>query len=863
MKFFESRKKVFRLFAAGCLIFSAVSSFAAKKPYQDPKQPIENRVADLLKRMTIDEKIAQIRHLHSSDLFNEQELDMQKLEKSSGGLCWGFVEGFPLTGANCQKNMRQIQKYMVEKTRLGIPIFTVAESLHGSVHEGSVIYPQNVALGSTFNTDLAYQKAAAITEDLHAQGMHQVLAPCIDVVRDLRWGRVEESFGEDPLLCGLFGIAEVKGYMDHGISPMLKHYGPHGNPLSGLNLASVECGVRDLHEIYLKPFEMVIKNVPVLAVMSTYNSWNHVPNSASHYLLTEVLRNQYGFKGYVYSDWGAIEMLRMFHYTALDKKEAAYQALTAGLDVEASSNCYPYIKDLIAEGRMEESVLDQAVARVLYAKFKMGLFEDPYGDFYAHCKMKDEKGVKLSKAIADESSVLLKNENNLLPLSASKYKKIAVIGPNADQIQFGDYTWTRSNKDGITPLQGIRELVGDKAEIRYAKGCDLVSLNSEGIAEAVAVAQESDVAIVFCGSASAALARDYKSSTCGEGFDLNDLNLTGVQSQLIRQVYETGTPVVLVLVTGKPFAISWEKENIPAILVQWYAGERCGESVADILFGEVSPSGRLPFSFPKSTGHLPVYYNYLPSDKGYYKSPGSYTSPGRDYVFDSPKALWPFGHGLTYTSFVYKDMEVDKERYDLGDTIRVSVNVKNIGKREGKEVVQLYVRDKVSSVVTPIKQLRNFKKVTIAPGETQQVDLKVAVDDLYIVDETNRRVVEAGEFELQVGSSSDNILQTKTVIVGDFKPSTINKVKKKAIKSSRQMNVAGEVRDVQATLVDNVEIYAKSSGECLGKTDSRGRFSIRTGNLEILAFKKPGYQTLEIEVHNQEIINVRLNNGEN
>lgn len=861
MKLFESRKKVLWLLLAGCLSLSSVSSFAGKKPYQDKNQPIENRVDDLLKRMTLDEKIAQIRHLHSSNLFNGQELDLKKLESSSNGLCWGFVEGFPLTGLNCRKNMRMIQQYMVEQTRLGIPIFTVAESLHGSVHEGSVIYPQNVAVGSTFNPELAYRKASATTEDLHAQGMHQVLAPCIDVVRDLRWGRVEESFGEDPYLCGLFGIAEVKGYLNHGISPMLKHYGPHGNPLSGLNLASVECGMRDLHEIYLKPFEMVLKEAPVLAVMSTYNSWNHVPNSASHYLLTEVLRNQFGFKGYVYSDWGAIEMLRTLHHTALDRKEAALQAISAGLDVEASSNCYPYIKDLIAEGRLDEQTLDRAVARVLYAKFKMGLFEDPYGDSYRDCKMKNAESVKLSKEIADESSVLLKNENNLLPLSVSRYKRIAVIGPNAEQVQFGDYTWSRNNKDGITPLQGIRELVGDKADVRYAKGCDLVSLNTDGIKEAVDAARASDVAIVFCGSASAALARDYKSSTCGEGFDLNDLNLTGVQSQLVREVYKTGTPVVLVLVTGKPFAISWEKENIPAILVQWYAGERCGESVADILFGKVSPSGRLPFSFPRSTGHLPVYYNYLPSDKGFYRNPGSYDSPGRDYVFDSPQALWSFGHGLTYTSFVYRNMHVDKEKYQLGDTISVSVDVENIGERDGKEVVQLYVRDLVSSVVTPVKQLRDFKKVEIAAGETKQVTLAVAVDDLYIVDEQNRRVVEAGEFEIQVGAASDNILQSKTVIVGDFCPSPINVVQKETIKSSREIPVAGEVRDVQATLVNDVEIFAKSTGERLGLTDAHGRFAFVAGNHEVLVFKKPGYQTLEIEVNNQPIINARVNYG--
>ncbi|MCP9612778.1 glycoside hydrolase family 3 C-terminal domain-containing protein [Coprobacter tertius] len=856
------KESISRLLLCGCLFLTGISVFAQEPPYKQSQLPIQERVDDLLKRMTLEEKIAQIRHIHSWNIFDGQTLDIEKLKSFSKGWGWGFVEGFPLTGANCRKNMQAIQKFMVEETRLGIPIFTVAESLHGSVHEGSVIYPQNVALGSTFNPELAYRKAAMITKDLHAQGMHQVLAPCIDVVRDLRWGRVEESYGEDPFLCGLFGIAEVEGYLDNGISPMLKHYGPHGNPLSGLNLASVECGLRDLHEVYLKPFEMVIKNTPVLAVMSTYNSWNRIPNSASEYLLTEVLRNQFGFKGYVYSDWGAIEMLKTFHHTARNGEEAALQAFSAGLDVEASSNCYPLLANLIKKGKLDEDILNESVRRVLYVKFKMGLFEDPYGEQYIQSKMHPKEGILLSKKIADESVVLLKNENNILPLDAEKLKSIAVIGPNADQVQFGDYTWSRNNKDGVTPLAGIRQLLEDKVSIHYEKGCDLVSLNTGGIKNAVEAARKSDVAIIFCGSASAALARDYKSSTCGEGFDLNDLSLTGVQHRLIKEVYATGTPVVLVLVTGKPFVISWEKDHIPAILTQWYAGEQAGNSIADILFGKVSPSGRLTFSFPRSTGHLPVYYNYLPSDKGFYKNPGSYESPGRDYVFSSPDPLFAFGHGLTYTSFVYNSLVTDKEHYNLSDTIYIKAGIKNIGKRQGREVVQLYVRDKVSTVVTPVKQLRDFKKVTVMPGNTQTVGLKVAVKDLYIVDNENKRVVEPGEFELQIGAASDNILQRKTIAVGDFEY-TASEATANTVKSSKNIIIRGEIRDVQATLIDNVRIYANSSGKLLGKSDEKGRYKVEAGNHEILTFKKKGYQNIEVPVDNLEVINVRVNYGEN
>ena len=641
-------------------------------PYQQAGLPVSQRVDDLMKRMTLEEKIAQIRHLHSWDIFNEQTLDKEKLTAVVGETGYGFVEGFPLTGENCRSSMREIQEYMLTRTRLGIPAFTVAESLHGSAHEGSTIFPQNIALGSTFNPALAYRRACMTADDLHAQGMRQVLAPCIDVVRDLRWGRVEESYGEDPYLCGIFAQSEVKGYLDSGISPMLKHYGPHGNPLGGLNLASVDCGLYDLHAVYLKPFEMVLRHLPVYAVMSTYNSWNRIPNSASRYLLTDILRDRWGFKGYVYSDWGAIEMLETFHHTAANKAEAAIQALTAGLDVEASSECYPELFRLVKEGKLDKSYIDTAVRRVLTAKFECGLFEDPYGDKHAASGgMHSLRSVELSRQIAEESIVLLKNENNLLPLDMNKLTSIAVLGPNADQVQFGDYTWSRDNKDGITPLQGIKALVGEKIKINHAVGCSMMSRDTTGIGEAVEATLKSDVAVIFCGCSSASLARDYTRTNCGEGFDLSDLSLTGAQSDLIQAVYATGKPVILVLVSGKPFAISWEKEHIPAIVAQWYGGEQEGYAIADVLFGKVNPSGHLTYSFPQSAGHLPVYYNHLPSDKGFYKRPGSYEQSGRDYVFSSPEPLWAFGHGLSYTTFSFDKMECDKNIYASGDTIEV------------------------------------------------------------------------------------------------------------------------------------------------------------------------------------------------
>lgn len=417
----------------------------------------------------------------------------------------------------------------------------------------------------------------------------------------------------------------------------------------------MECSVRDLFDIYLKPFEEILGKTHVMAVMSSYNAWDRTPNSASRFMLTDILRNKYGFRGYVYSDWGVIDMLKTFHKTASDDFEAASQVLVAGLDVEASSRCYAILPDEIRQGKFDVENIDRAVRRVLRAKFELGLFEDPYQERAAfRLPLRAKESVLLAKQIADESTVLLKNEKDFLPLDINKLKSIAVIGPNADHVQFGDYTWSKKKEDGVTPLQGICRLLENKVKVNYAKGCSVASLDTTGIAGAVETARRSDIAIVFVGSSSTTFVRHSPlTSTSGEGLDLHDITLTGAQEQLIKAVYAVGKPVVVVLVAGKPFAVPWVKKHIPAVLAQWYAGEQEGYSIADILFGRVNPSGRLTFSFPQSTGHLPAYYNYLPTDRGYYKAPGSYENPGRDYVFSSPESLWAFGHGLSYTTFDY------------------------------------------------------------------------------------------------------------------------------------------------------------------------------------------------------------------
>ncbi len=831
--------------------------------YKDRNCTVEKRIDDLMGRMTLEEKIGQISHLHSWNVFDGKTLNMNKLAAKCGDVGFGFFEGFPLTADQVRSSFREIQTYQMEKTRLGIPAFPVAESLHGVVHEGATIYPQNVAMGSTFNPSLAYLKTRHISGELNTMGVKQVLAPCIDVVRDLRWGRVEESFGEDPFLCSRMAVAEVSGYLDNGISPMLKHYGPHGNPLGGINLASVECSLPDLFDVYLKPFEAVIAETGIMAVMSSYNSWNRIPNSASYFMMTEVLRDRFGFRGYVYSDWGSIDMLKFFHRTAADDFDAARQALGAGLDVEASSSCYPVLAEEIRKGNFDVRILDTAVRRVLRAKFELGLFDDPYLEGASFkLPLRAEESVAVSRMIADESTVLLKNEG-LLPLDARKLKSVAVIGPNADNVQFGDYTWSKSNDDGVTPLQGIRSLLGNRVQVNYAAGCSLASLDESGIPEAVEAARKSDVAIIFVGSSSTAFVRNsVKPSTSGEGIDLHDITLTGAQEKLIKAVHAAGKPVVVVLVAGKPFAIPWVKENVPAVVAQWYAGEQAGNSIADILFGNVNPSGKLSFSFPQSTGHLPVYYNHLPSDKGYYKEPGSYEKPGRDYVFSSPDPLWAFGHGLSYTSFEYLDASADKQVYAPYDTIKVAVSVKNTGKVKGKEVVQVYVRDLVSSIVTPVKQLKGFCKVELAPGEVREVSVSIPMTELYLTKDNGDRFLEPGEFELQVGTASDNISHYIRVSSGIQTASAANTDRKEErdLTGGKIIEIKGEVRDVQATPISGVRVSVPGGGE-FAKTDKDGRYKILANSKGTLTFYKKGFISKTVEVSGQKTISIMLERG--
>lgn len=755
------------------LIAVAIVLPVQSQVYKDSNAPIEKRVNDLLKRMTLEEKVEQMCMTGIRDF-----------DKTSAvyGVCESPFVGLEQVAALSAK----AKKHARENTRLGIPPIQIAECLHGVLAYGATIFPQAIAQGSTWNPELIEEMAAAIAAEASAAGVDQALSPLFDLIRDARYGRNEECYAEDPYLVGIMGSAFVRGMQGapeqtkNGIPAgklmcTAKHFAGYSVPWAGINLAPASLGERELRTLHLTPFEMVVKDANVYSVMPSYNEVDGIPAHANDFLLNQVLRKEWGFEGYVFSDYGSVSHLYNFHHIAKDKQEAARQAVSAGVDLEAARpHIYPVLVELVKEGKLSEELIDKAVRRILTVKFKAGLFEKAYAEPKNVSKIiHTPEHISLAQQIAEESIVLLKNENDLLPFDKKTLKSLAVIGPNADQVQYGDYSYTRDNKSGITVLQGIKQLVGNQIKINYAKGCGITDLSKDGFVEAVKAAQESDAVVVVLGETSVILSglgwgkgpgedESQDPFTTGEGYDLSDINPIGVQRDLLKALKETGKPIVLVLVHGRPWSITWEKENLPAILEAWYPGEQGGKAIANILFGEVNPSGRLNATFPQSVGHIPVFYDYKPSAKGINKEPGTPEKPGRDYVFSSPDPLFPFGFGLSFTTFEYSDMQVSKKEFGQED-IRVSVKVTNTGNRKGKEVVQFYINDLISTVTTPVMSLKRFEKVELNPGESKQVSFTLSYKELGLWNSQMQFITEPGEFEFMFAKSAEDI-QCKEVV---------------------------------------------------------------------------------------------------
>ena len=703
-------KKILLSLAAVCCLGGAA---AAKQPlYKNRKAPIERRVEDLLARMTLHEKVLQLQ--------NREAGKLGELEDRFHGESAGTVHEMGHDAAECQRIIGELQEYMFTKTRLGIPALTCVEGIQGVLQNGATLFPHSIAQGSTFNPALIERMTDACGREAAAMGLHQILSPVLDIARELRWGRIEETFGEDPYLIAEMGIGFVRGYQKHRISCMPKHFVAHGTPTGGLNCAQVSGGERELRNLYLYPFARVIAETDPLAVMSCYSAFDGVPVSGSRYYMTDILRGELGFRGFVYSDWGSVDRLKTFHYAVETSADAARQSLMAGIDLNVDS-AYQTLEEQVEAGKIDMEYIDTAVRRMLYVKFALGIFDEPYGDAEeVERVVRCADHVALAKEVADESAVLLEN-NGILPLDLKKYKSIAVVGPNSDQTVYGDYSWVRPDtEEGVTLYQGLKNVLGDAVALRHAEGCDWWSQDGSRIAEAVAAVEQSDLAIVAVGTRSTYLGRGPRKSTAGEGFDLSSLELPGRQLDLLKAVKATGKPLVVVFIAGKPLAMPWVKENADALLVQWYAGEQQGNSAADILVGNVNPSGRLNVSFPRSTGNSPCYYNYYPTDREFGNDRGgSYEEPALHYIFEKPYALWSFGYGLSYTEYKYGNCRVRTE----GERIVAEVEVENCGPRDGKEVVQLYVRDMISSVATPVRQLKAFEKVPVRAGEKVTVQI--------------------------------------------------------------------------------------------------------------------------------------------
>jgi beta-glucosidase len=658
-----------------------------------------------------------------------------------------------------------IQRFFVEHSRLGIPVIFHEECLHGHAARDATSFCQPIGLAATFNPELVESLYTMTALEARVRGTHQALTPVVDVARDPRWGRVEETFGEDPFLVSRMGIAAVRGFQGDAafrghtrVIATLKHYAAHGAPESGLNCAPAELSPHTLRDVILPSFRAAITQGGALSVMPSYNEVDGVPSHANRWLLRDVLRGEWGFTGFTVSDYYAIwEMADRpdthGHHVARDKKEAAVLAVRAGVNIELpEADCYRHLVELVREGTLKEGELDDLVAPMLHAKFRMGLFDDPYAD-----PDEAERVVgcvahrTLALQAARETITLLKNDGALLPLDPARLRTIAVIGPNAHRQMLGGYSGVP--KQVVTVLEGIRAAVGDRVDVRYSEGCKITIGGSwkedrvvpsdpaedrRQIAEAVEVAKGADAVILVIGDNEQTSREGWGKTHLG---DRATLDLVGRQEELAEVLIATGKPVVVVLFSGRPASIRWLAEHAPAILECWYLGQEGGTAVADVLFGAVNPGGKLPMTFPRSAGHLPAFYNYKPSAR-------------RGYLFDDVTPLWPFGFGLSYTTFAVSGVRLSRKAIKRNGTVRVRADVTNTGGREGHEVVQLYVRDNVSSVTRPVKELKGFRKLHLQPGETKTVSFDLGPAALAFHDVAMREVVEPGEFTIMVGTSS-------------------------------------------------------------------------------------------------------------
>lgn len=739
-----------------------------KDVYEDPSASIQARIDDLLSQMTMDEKTCQLATLYGSGRVLEDSVPVPRwkteiwkdgianIDEQGNGLgSFGTALSYPYR--HSIENRRRIQRWFVEETRLGIPVDFTNEGIRGLNHDRATMFPAQCGQGATWDRELIAEIARVTAEEALALGYTNIYSPILDIAQDPRWGRAVETYGEDPYLVGELGKEMIQGLQKRGLVSSPKHFGVYSVPVGGRDgdtRTDPHVAPREMHTLYLEPFRKAFVEGGALGVMSSYNDYDGIPVTGSSYFLTDLLRDRWGFKGYVVSDSEAVEFLQTKHRVAADEADAAGQAVNAGLNVRTNFT-YPDkfilpLREAIKRGQVSEKTIDSRVADVLRVKFMLGLFDNPYTgrpetvDSTVHSA--EHRAV--SKRAALESLVLLKNDSNMLPLSKN-LKRVAVIGPNANEKRNLVCRYGPANPPITTVYEGIKAFLPD-AEVNYAKGCDIrdryfpeselydVDLDSTEqamIDEAVELARKSDVAIMVLGG---------NELTVREGRSRTSLDLSGRQEKLLRAVHATGRPVVLVMVDGRAATINWAQKYVPAIIHAWFPGEYMGQAVAEALWGDYNPGGKLAVTFPKSVGQIPFAFPM---------------KPGSDSGGDIRVAhvLYPFGHGLSYTDFKYSDMKLSSDTIPSDGSVTVSVNVTNTGKRRGDEVVQLYMRDDVSSVITYEKVLRGFERVSLEPGETRRVEFRLEPSAFALLDRENKLTVEPGTYTLMAGSSSADI----------------------------------------------------------------------------------------------------------
>ncbi|GAB2816260.1 glycoside hydrolase family 3 N-terminal domain-containing protein [Ferruginibacter profundus] len=746
--------------------------------YKNPKASIALRIKDLLGRMTIEDKCRQLDVWHPTINLSIPDT-LQKAIAALGDTIkngMGFLQfEVEMPVADYAERFNAIQKYFVEKTRLGIPAISNGEGCHGFVGNdtASTVFPVPPALGSSWDTTLIENVFAAVAKEMRSYGISHAATPVIDLLRDPRFGRSEEFLGEDPYHVAMMGVGAIYGLQgrsavidsDH-LMACAKHFSGHGQPEGGTNLAPANFSERVLRENHFFPFEMAVKKANVRTVMASYNEIDGIPNHANKWLLTDVLRGEWKFNGYVISDYDAVNRMVTRQHAALNQAEAGKRAINAGMDFECPANwkeyCFRFLPALIKAGEVKEAVLDSAVARVLRNKFIMGLFEHPYIYPVGQTERVNIKKAHRFVALraAEEGMVLLKNESHTLPFDENKIKRIAVIGPDADEVHYGNYSNDKS--PGVSIIEGLSKYARGRFEVLYSEGFKIyendltikaddktAGAENKRIADAVALAATCDAVLLVMGENELTCREEWK----GHTGDRYDLDLLGRQNDVAKAIFELKKPTAVLLVNGRPLSVNYLAEKAPALIEGWYLGQEQGNAVANVLFGKVNPSGKLAVTIPRSVGQLPVYYNHKPY---VHESP---------YISGEYSPLFSFGYGLSYTTYKYSDLKLSTKKIVAGGALNVTVDVTNTGDMDGDEIVQLYIHDMVSSVTRPVQELKDFARIHLKKGETKTVSFSITADKLQYYGLDMKRIVEPGEFEIQVGKNSTEYLSEKFEVI--------------------------------------------------------------------------------------------------